>query len=529
MSAPALMRAGYMLSWPATRYPDRVALSYQGQNIAFREVDERVNRLANALIDLGLRRGDRVAALLANSPRAIETRFALMKAGLCMVALNVRQAPEEHAYILEHAEARLLVVDPEYLPIWEQIGPQCRSVGQVIVAASEPAGHLAYEAVIAAASPVAPEVLVSPDDLERIAYTSGTTGLPKGIIKTIGNDLARLRNDFMNEERPTTADDVMLNVAPLTHAARVFARKHYLKGARNIILRHFEAEEVLATIQRERVTTAMFVPTMIVRLVRHPGVRAYDTSSLRRVFFGTAPMPADTFRQAIEIFGNVFRQNYGLSEATQPVLSLTPADLVRDDGTMQLQRLASAGRPVNGVEVRLVDDNGRDTAPDEAGELLIRGDIVMPGYWKDPQATREVLDADGWLHTGDIARRDAAGYVYIVDRKKDMIISGGFNVYPREVECVIESHASVQEVAVIGVPDDVWGEVVTAVVVPRLGARLVAEEVIALCRAHIASYKSPKAVHFVDDLPKSFQGKILKRVLRERYGQERPIEDIPSP
>jgi long-chain acyl-CoA synthetase len=529
MSATAMMRAGHMLSWPAERYPDRVALSYQGQNTIFREVDERVNRLANALIGLGLRRGDRVAALLANSPRAIETRFALLKAGLCMVALNVRQAPEEHAYILAHSGTRLLIVDAEYLPIWEHIGPQCHGVEQVIVAAPEPAACLAYEAVIAAASPRAPEVMVSPDDLERIAYTSGTTGLPKGIMKTIGNDLARLRNDFMNEEYPTTADDVMLNVAPLTHAARVFARKHYLKGARNIILRHFDVEDVLATIQHERVTTAMFVPTMIVRLVRHPGVRAYDTSSLRRVFFGTAPMPADVFRQAIGSFGNIFRQNYGLSEATQPVLSLTPADLLLDDGGLRTQRLASAGRPVNGVEVRIVNDRGEDTAPEEAGELLIRGDIVMPGYWQDPQATREVLDADGWLHTGDVARRDAAGYVYIVDRKKDMIISGGFNVYPREVERIIESHAGVQEVAVIGVPDDVWGEVVTAVVVPRSGARLTAETLIELCKTHIASYKSPKAVHFVDDLPKSFQGKILKRVLREQYGRERPVREAPSP
>lgn len=514
-----MIRAGAMLAWPAERYPDQVAITYQGRHMTFGEVEARINRLANGLLALGLQRGDRVAALLDNSPRAIETRFALMKAGLCMVALNVRQAPEEHAYILRDSDSRVLILDAAYVPVWEGIRHQCAGVSEVIVAAADHGPCLDYEAVLASASAVAPEVMVALDDLERIAYTSGTTGRPKGIMKTIGNDLARLRNDFLNEEQLTSPHDVMLNVAPLIHAARVLFRKHYLKGARNLILPRFDAETVLRTIEQERVTTAMFVPTMLIRLVLHPQVRDYDVSSLQRVFFGTAPIPPDKFDQAISIFGNVFRQNYGLSEATQPVLSLTPQDLTGVDDATRQRRLASAGRPVLGVEVRIANAQGEAVARGEEGELLIRGEIVMQGYWKNPEATREVLDARGWLHTGDVARQDADGFITIAGRRTDMIISGGFNVYPREVERVIETHAGVQEVAVVGVPDAIWGESVAAFVVPRSGARLTAEAIIDLCKARIASYKKPQVVEMVDDLPKNFQGKVLKRVLVEQYRQ----------
>ncbi len=232
-----MIRAGAMLAWPAERYPDHIAITYQGRDMTFAEVDARVNRLANGLLALGLQRGDRVAALLDNSPRAIETRFALMKAGLCMVALNVRQAPEEHAYILNDSDSRALILDAAYVPVWEGIRQQCAGVSDVVVAAASDDRFLDYEAVIGAASEAAPEVMVELDDLERIAYTSGTTGRPKGIMKTIGNDLARLRNDFLNEEQLTGPDDVMLNVAPLTHAARVLFRKHYLKLTADRVLR----------------------------------------------------------------------------------------------------------------------------------------------------------------------------------------------------------------------------------------------------------------------------------------------------
>lgn len=511
-----MMRAGHMLSWPAERFADKIAITFEGRHVTFRDVDERVNRLANGLLDLGLQHGDRVAAWQDNTPAAIEVRFALMKAGLCMVALNVRQSPAEHAHIIQHSCSRCLILDGDYLPAWLRIQTQCRSVQHVLVSAEETLGSglLGYEQVLQGSSSRAPDVMVSPDDLERIAYTSGTTGRPKGIMKTIANDLARYRLDFMNEDRLTTSDDVMLNVAPLTHAARVFFRKHYLKGARNIILRRFNEQTVLETIQHERVTTTMLVPTMLIRLTQYPPIRTYDLSSLQRVYFGTAPIPADKWQQAIDIFGNIFRQNYGMSEATQPVLSLTPADLAGVSAGSRRRRLASAGRPALGIEVRIVDDQAHDVARGQQGELLIRGETVMQGYWNDYRATQEVIDAQGWLHTGDVAQQDDDGFFYIVGRQKEMIISGGFNIYPREVEQVIESHQGVQEVAVIGIPDDIWGEAVKALVVPKPGAVITADDIMQLCQNHIASYKKPRFIDIVDHLPKNFQGKIMKRLLR---------------
>jgi long-chain acyl-CoA synthetase len=515
-----MILAGGMIRWPAENYPDKTAITFEGQEMTFRQVNERINRLANGLMDLGLKRGDRVAALLYNSPRAIETRFALMKAGLCMVPINIRQSEEENSYIINHSESSVVILDHEYLPKWEQMKGQCKAVRTTIVAGENPASGLSYEEVIRSASPREPEVMVLLEDLERIAYTSGTTGRPKGVMKTIGNDLARLRNDFLNQDYLTSSRDIMLNVAPLTHAARELFRKHYLKGACNLIFRRFDEEEILETIQRERVTAAMFVPTMIVRLVLHPRVRDYDLSSLRRIYYGTAPIAADKLRLACDLFGNILRQCYGLSEATQPVFLLFPEDMAIPDAEKRALRLTSAGKPALGIEVRIVNERGEEVPQGEAGEILIRGENVMKGYWRDPEATREVLK-DGWFYTGDVAKRDEDGFIYIVDRKKEMIISGGFNIYPREVEQAIESHPGVAEAAVIGVPDETWGEAVMALIVLKPNIRATSEEIIELCRAKIASYKKPHFVEFVGSLPKNFQGKVMRRTLRDQHWQNR--------
>ncbi len=516
----SMILAGGMIRWPAENYPDKTAVKFEGLAMTFREVNERINRLANGLIDLGLKKGDRVAALLYNSPRAIETRFALMKAGLCMVPINIRQTEDENAYIINHSESNVVILDREYLPKWEQMKDLCTAVRTVIVAGQSDVPGLSYEELIRSASPREPEVMVSLDDLERIAYTSGTTGRPKGVMKTIGNDLARLRNDFLNQDYLTSSRDIMLNVAPLTHAARELFRKHYIKGACNLIFRRFDEEEILETIQRERVTAAMFVPTMIVRLVLHPRVRDYDLSSLRRIYYGTAPIAAEKLQLACDLFGNILRQCYGLSEATQPVFLLFPEDLAIPDADKRDRRLTSAGKPALGIEVRIVNEQGEDVPRGEAGEILIRGENVMKGYWRDPEATREVLK-DGWFFTGDVARRDEDGFIYIVDRKKEMIISGGFNIYPREVEQAIESHPGVAEAAVIGIPDETWGEAVKALVVLKPDMNTTSEEIIELCKAKIASYKKPHTVEFVGSLPKNFQGKVMRRTLRDRYWQNR--------
>lgn len=511
-----MIRGGYMLDWSVERFADRMAIVFRGKEMSFRDVDNRVNRLANGLINLGLKRGYRAATLLYNSPRAIEVRFALMKAGLCMIALNTRQSEEENVYIINHSEACLLFIDEEFVGSWEKMRDNCKKIRHVVVTGTNLEDGISYEQLIESSSPQRPEVMVSLDDLERVAYTSGTTGRPKGVMKTVGNDLARLRNDFMNRDMLMDENDVMLNVAPLTHAARNYAHMVYLKGGKNIILRRFDVKEVLETIQRDRVTMVFLVPTMIVRLVLYPFIRDYDVTSLRRIFYGTAPMPVDKLKMAIELFGNIFFQHYGMTEATQPVTFLSAQDHIVEENEKKFRRLSSAGKAALGVEVRIVNEQGQEVGTGEEGEILVRGDIVAKGYWKDPEATREAF-TNGWFHTGDVGRKDEEEFIYIVDRKKDMIISGGFNIYPREVEQVIEAHEGVEEVAVIGVPDEIYGEAVKALIVPRRGAGITEEEIVQLCTKHIASYKKPKSIEFVEELPKNFQGKILKRALKEKY------------
>jgi acyl-CoA synthetase (AMP-forming)/AMP-acid ligase II len=488
-----------MLTWPAERYPDRIALTFQGQHWTFREVED-ANR--SPMASWSQLRGDRVAALLYNSPRAAEVRFAPRRRG--PHGGSTRQAAAEHA-LSSTTRQSPLILDGDYLHTWEHIRAHCPDVRQVIVAALEPGAYRSYEALIAASSSVAPEVMVSLDDLERIAYTSGTTGRPKGIMKTIGNDLAQLRNDFLNEDVPTTAADIMLNVAPLTHAARGPLRKHYVKGARNIILRDFDEETVFATIAQERVTRPCSCPPCLSDAHRKLD---YDLSSPAHPF-GTAPMPEKAGRRPCSVM-------FGKTTACLRRRSLSCACRHRIWPSRPHQAFAAPGAP------RPPGPGWRCVSPTTVAQRSAwcrrqpSGRNRHARLRRDPDATCSARRA-GWLHTG-IWRRMRRP-VYIVGRKKDMIISGGFNIYPREVELVIERHPGVQEVAVIGVPDAIWGEAVKAVVVPRPGATLTVEEIIDLCTQHIASYKKPRSVDIVADFPRNFQGKILKRELRERYWQ----------
>jgi len=510
------IHAGGLLNWPVRKYSHKTAIIYKKKRITFQEVNGRINRLANGLKDLGLKQGAHIATLIPNSPEYIEVRFGLQKAGMVEVRLNTRESAQEWAYMVNHSDSIALILDRDFLQKWNSVSSQCSEVPYTIAIPSGEEGTFSYENILSLSSPKEPEIMVSLDSIRRIVYTSGTTGKPKGVIKLVRQDLARLRNDFMNQDQFISSTDTCLNVAPLSHAAGHIFTTYYIKGATNVILRKFDPEEILQTIQNEKATAMLLVPTMITRLITHPNIRDYDLSSLRRIYYGTAPIPEKNLKQAIDIFGSIFRQNYGLTEATQPIIFLPPEDHVIDGNPVRVKRLASAGRPALGVEVRLVNDAGEEVLPEEDGEILIRSDVVMAGYWKDPEATSGAL-RDGWFHTGDMARMDEDGYIFIVDRKKDMIISGGFNIYPREVEKAIEMHPDVLEVAVIGVPDDVWGESVKALIVPKDGAEISEQEIIDHCKSLIASYKKPKFVEFVKELPKNTTGKILKRELKERH------------
>jgi long-chain acyl-CoA synthetase len=490
-----------------------VAIVHRDTRITFAEFDARINRLANALLGLGLEENARVAALIENSPLAVEVRFALMKAGLCMVPLNTRQAAAEQAEVVAHSESTCLIVSETFTERGRELMARCPGVKWVIAGGGLP-GALEYEALLAGSGDQAPETFVSIHALERIAYTSGTTGTPKGVMRSFLNFIARLRNDFLNEDHVIDERDVFLNVAPLTHAARNHVHKYYVKGAVNIVMDRFDPEAVLATIERERVTGVMLVPTMLVRLLRFERLAEFNASTLRIISVGTAPISPETLAEAFDRFGPIVRQTYGLTEASQPILLMPPTALVDADPATRRARLGAAGRPALGVEVRLVDATGGEVPRGDVGEIVIRGDVVTPGYWNDPEATADVL-RDGWLHTGDLAWQDGDGFIHISGRAKDVIISGGFNVYAREVERALETHPGVREAAVVGVPDAEWGETIVAFVVLERPGTIESEELIRQCQARLGSYKKPRVVHEVSELPRNVQGKVVKRELRE--------------
>ncbi len=357
-------------------------------------------------------------------------------------------------------------------------------------------------------------------DVAALLYTSGTTGRPKGATIMHGNLVAMLRS-VQTEVPPIDTSDVVLHVAPLTHMSGGCAFTYFTRGATQTMLPVFDPREVLDAIEQLKVTVIPLVPSMLNRLVEAYEDNPIDASSLRAVIYGGSPIAPDRLARAIKAFGEVFIQLYGLSEAVMPLSALSQRDHRFSEGGSAPSRLASAGRPHPFWELRIIDDDGNELPVGDEGEIIVRGDNVMAGYWNDPEQTAEMIDANGWAHTGDVGRIDEEGYLTIVDRKRDMIVSGGFNVYPTEVENAILTLVGVREAAVVGAPDDRWGEAVTAVVVVRPGHSVTAEEVIAACRENLAAYKAPKDVHFVDELPKSGVGKILRRDVRERFWAER--------
>ena len=511
------MKPGLLIGWPAARYPDATAVVFEGERTSFREFDARVNRLAHGLRTLGLARGARVGVLPPNRPICMEIFFATQKAGLALVPLNARHGAAEHAWVLEDAGAEALVFGREFAETVAAVRTLVPGLSALLVAGGGAPGSIELEDLARGQPDGEPDVDVDDDDLERLHYTSGTSGRPKGVVITHGQSHHRLVQILINLDQPIGPGDVNLNVGPLTHAAGLMFTAYYVRGATNVILERFEPETVLAAIERLRVTSVLLVPSMLVRMLRVPGLGRYDLRSLRRIWYGTAPMPLGPLREALRVFGPIFRQNYGMSEASQPLTFLGPEDHVADGPEAIVRRLRSAGRPALGVDLRVVGDEGKPVKPGEVGEIVYQSRHMFREYWKRPDETARAF-RDGWFLSGDLATVDEAGYVYIVDRKHDLIISGGFNIYPREVEEAILRHPGVAEAAVVGVPDEEGGQVVKAFCVLKEGARASADEIVAVCREHVAGYKKPRIVEFVPELPKNAYGKVERRRLKETRG-----------
>ena len=513
------MIAGRLVSWAAAQHGARPSLVFRERSYDHLEIDVRSNCFAQALIAMGLRPGERFAVLLENSVESLDSLFGAEKAALTYVALNARHTQAEHLDILADAQASAVLVGPQFAGLAQAFaaaaGRQLPQLRHVLTLGAQLPGVVDFGAACAAASAQAPAIDIGADHLMRIAYTSGTTGKPKGVAYTVERLNARLANHFLAMEYGLSVDDAMLHVGPLTHAAGVYLFPCYLRGARNVILDRFDPASLLAAIAQHRITHLMLVPTMMNRLVEAiEGGAQGDWSSLKRIHYGTAPTPVSLIRRAMRIFGPILRQQYGMTEAVQPLTVLYPHEHVGDSDDAAEDPIGSCGKPTANVHIVLRDAQGQPVPQGEVGEVTLAHEgAAKVQLWRRPEAMAEVV-RDGWFYSGDLGRFDRHGFLHIVGRNKDMIISGGFNVYAREVEDALATHPAVLESAVLGLPDPEWGELVAAAVVLREGSEATVDALQAHCGEHIAGYKKPRRVVFVDVLPRNLAGKVLKGELR---------------
>jgi len=501
-------------------YPGREAVVCGDLRLDYTHFARRVWQLARALTRKGLKKGDRLAILHENCHVFLETYFAAAHLGLVLVPLNFRLSPRELGFILSDSQARVLIAQGRFRKPAEDVQGFAATIEAVWWTQRDfslgGTREEDYEELLAPRSPEPPPTALLDDrDVAHLYYTSGTTGRPKGVILTHKNVKSHALGTIA--ELKLSDADRWFHVAPLFHLADAWATFAMTwAGGRHVILPVFEAERVLQTIEKERITITNLIPTMLNLMVNHPRVRDFDYSSLRFMLSGGAPIAPETVRRIIDALHCEYVQTYGMTE-TSPylTLSLLKEHLKTLSPEDQLRYKAKTGREFITVSLRVVDEEGRDVAADEkqVGEIIVKGDSVTPGYWNLPEETRKAIRA-GWLYTGDLAVIDAEGYVNIVDRKKDMIITGGENVYSTEVENVLYQHEDILEAAVVGVPDPKWGEAVKAFVVLKEGRSVTSEEIVAFCKERLAGYKSPKSVEFLASLPKTGSGKIYKKGLR---------------
>lgn len=514
--SPPAIDPGGDVAWAAARYARREAVVDGDRRLSFADVYERGKRGANALLAGGLAPGDRVAKLMRNRAELIELGFAAAMAGGCSLNLHGRNTLEDHVHMLNDSGAAFLFLDENHKEHAEALGRECPGLRRIFAVGWEGGGACPpYEEWLRKGAASAPGVVVEPDSLFHLHYTSGTTGRAKAVVNTHRTHRAWLAKFFRNLDYRLGAEDSMLHAGPMTHASFNFIETTFLRGARNIVMPRFEPDLFFDLTKRERATTTHVVPTVVRRLLESEKFAEADLSSLHTITYGTAPISEDLLREAVERIGPVFRQTYGLTEARQPIAILDSRDHAADGTPAQRRRLASCGRVAAGVELALLDDADRPAAPGEPGEICVRGDYAMARYWKNPEATAETMRG-GWVRTGDVAFADEEGYLYIMDRKNDLIITGGFNVYPSEVERVLCLHPDVREAVVIGAPDEQWGEAVHAMVVPRPGASPAPSDIIAFAHGRIAGYKKPKRVEFLSEIPRNSRGKALRRKIREQ-------------
>ncbi len=482
-----------------------------------------MNRFGNALLKLGVQKGDRVAMLQVNTNQCVETYFAAARIGAIYVPLNFRAKGNEFTYMLNSSEANTLFSGERYIDLVNSIKPELASVKNFVSLDSQHDGMLYYENIIKSAP--ADEIFtdIGDNDTTILMYTAGTTGFPKGVMLS-HNSFSIYVLENVSPADPVTEEGNILTV-PLYHVAGTQAMMAAIYGGRTLVMeRQFEPKEWMGLVEAEKVSRAMMVPTMLKQLMDHPEFSKHDLSSLKTITYGAAPMPLEVIKKAVELFPGVsFINAFGQTETASTITTLNPEDHnitgTEEEKEKKLKRLSSIGKPMSDIQMKIVDEEGKELPLGEVGEIVARGPRVMSGYWKDKEKTEKTIDKDGWVHTGDIGYVDEDGYFFLAGRATDMIIRAGENISPEELEMVLHSHPKVDEAAVIGVPDEEWGEVPKAIIVLKKGVKATPEELMEFCRTNLASFKRPRSVVFVDELPRNPMGKVLKRVLREQYAK----------
>lgn len=496
----------------ARRFPDKPAVYFGTNCLTWADFDQRIDRLTRVFQDAGLSSGERVAALLDNRPEYLEVYFACARAHLILAPLNYRLTRTELQPLIDQTEPAAYIFSENYA---NSLTPFFTRDDKLSLQIDGSAAT--YEDLLAEANEPPMTLDADPDQPLAIFFTSGTTGQPKGALVSHRNLIANGYNQIIADR--SRGDDVNLIATPLYHMGAVFMAVTYMMlGCTQVVLPAFKPDQWLAVAARRRVTVSLLIPTMINSVLNDAQASTIPLPSLRLIFYGGGPMPPAVLTRAMDRFGCGFTQGYGLTETLEATFLTAEDHRVQGDPAAE-RRLASAGREAVGADVRIVDDDGREVAMGTIGEIVVRSESVIQGYWRQASATAEAIK-DGWFYTGDLGYFDEGRYLFVVDRKKDMIISGGVNIYSKEIEERLYQHPAVLEAAVIGLPDSHWGEAVTAVVVRRPDRQLSADEIVTHCRETLAGFKQPRRVEFVDALPKNPSGKILKRDLRLRYTDE---------
>jgi len=518
------------LRYAREQFPRKVGVICGQQRFTYALFGERVARLAGGLIAAGAQPGDRIAFLSTNCHRLLEAYYGVLEAGCVLLPLNIRLSPEELAFVVEDSQAKFLFVEPAFLPLVEALRQRVRSVEFFFLLDGQPEAawlsSLNYDNLLAEATPYECEFTrIDEDSIAELFYTSGSSDRPKGVMLTHRSVyLHALSVLAAGQTSPVTLADmscrsVLLHTIPLFHA-NGWGTAHTITvvGGTHVMIHHFSPAEVFRLIERERVTTCAMVPTMVKALIHSPDRHKYDLNSLQIITIGGAASSTNLVREAETEFHCTCISGYGLTETSPTLAKSAPKSDSPWEGEERYEAQATTGFAIPGVEFRVVDLNGSEVSHDgtSMGEIMVRGDGVMEGYWRQPEATRAAIE-DGWLHTGDVAVVDRYNYLRIVDRKKDIIVSGGENISSLEVEKVLLSHPAVYEAVVIPVPDEKWGEAPKALVVLKLGAQATATELLQFCRSHLAHYKCPHSLEFLESLPKTGTGKLLKRELRQKY------------